>query len=92
MTPPAAKPGPTRPSILVIDDEPGMAETLANIKLDADLPVILVTGYRTAMSEAIEAALEIGACTCLYKPLGIEQLCTILVKLCHRSLASALAI
>ncbi len=36
--------------------------------------VILVTGYRQEMAASIQAALEIGAYTCLYKPLKIEEL------------------
>ncbi len=42
------------------------------------LPVILVTSYREEMSPAIEAALKIGAYTCLYKPFEIEKLLKIL--------------
>ncbi len=38
------------------------------------LPVLLVTGYRQEMAAAIQAALEISAFTCLYKPLEIEAL------------------
>jgi CheY-like chemotaxis protein len=40
----------------------------------ADLPVILVTGYREEMASAIQGALEIKAYTCLYKPLEVPQL------------------
>lgn len=36
--------------------------------------VILVTGYRQEMAASIQAALEIGAYTCLYKPLEIDEL------------------
>ncbi|MBN1316104.1 MAG: response regulator [Anaerolineales bacterium] len=36
--------------------------------------VIIVTGYRHEMLDSIETALEIGAFTCLYKPLEIETL------------------
>ncbi len=38
------------------------------------LPVVLVTGYRQEMAAAIEAALKVGAYTCLYKPFQIEEL------------------
>jgi two-component system response regulator HydG len=38
------------------------------------LPVLLVTGYRQEMASAIQAALEINAYTCLYKPLEIPSL------------------
>lgn len=39
-----------------------------------DLPVILVTGYRLGKAEAIEAALSIGAVTCLTKPVEVTEL------------------
>ncbi len=54
------------------------------------LPVILVTGYRDEMGEAIEAALKISAYTCLYKPLQIEELLQFLNEIHHRGLAKAL--
>lgn len=38
------------------------------------LPVLLVTGYRQEMQDAIQSALEIDAFTCLYKPLEIPKL------------------
>jgi two-component system response regulator HydG len=38
------------------------------------LPVLLVTGYCQEMSVAIQDALEINACACLYKPLEIPAL------------------
>jgi len=37
-------------------------------------PVILITGYGTEMTEAINKGLQIGAHACLYKPLEIEEL------------------
>ena len=45
------------------------------------LPVILVTGYREEMSPAIEAALELNAYTCLYKPFEIENLLEVLSQI-----------
>jgi hypothetical protein len=36
--------------------------------------VVLVTGYRQEMAESIQAALDINAYTCLYKPLEIPDL------------------
>jgi two-component system response regulator HydG len=39
-----------------------------------DLPVMLVTGYRQEMADVIQAALQIHAFTCLYKPLEIPEL------------------
>jgi two-component system response regulator HydG len=48
------------------------------------LPVLLVTGYRQEMAETIQAAQEIGAFACLYKPLEIP---TLLEKLAQIQLA-----
>ena len=39
-----------------------------------DLPVLMVTAYRKEMTSAIQAAMEIHAFTCLYKPLEIPAL------------------
>ena len=54
------------------------------------LPVILVTGCRQEMSAAIQAALEIGAYTCLYKPLQIDELLQALAELHKRDLSRIL--
>jgi two-component system response regulator HydG len=55
------------------------------------LPVILMTGYMKEMSAVIEAALKIGACTCLYKPFEIEELIQILIEISHEELRKILA-
>ena len=50
-------------------------QILKYIKLKyPDLPVIIITGYKNEMSEAINTALSLGAYTCLYKPLEIDKL------------------
>ncbi len=54
------------------------------------LPVILVTGYRQEMSASIQAALEIGAYTCLYKPFQIDELLQALAELHKRDLSRIL--
>ena len=54
------------------------------------LPVILVTGCREEMAQAIEAALKIGAYTCLYKPFQIEELLHLLAEISRQKLASIL--
>jgi two-component system response regulator HydG len=53
--------------------------------------VILVTGYRQEMAASIETALEIGAFTCLYKPLEIEILLQSLAEIHRRELSRILA-
>ena len=50
-------------------------------KNNPTLPVLMVTGYRKEMASAIQAALEINAYTCLYKPLEIPQLLQMLTEL-----------
>ncbi|MFZ5818593.1 MAG: response regulator [Chloroflexota bacterium] len=49
------------------------------------LPVLLVTGYRQEMADAVQAALAISAHACLYKPLEIPKLLETLsgVQLSH---------
>ncbi len=37
-------------------------------------PVVLVTGYRREMGDAIEKGRQIGAYTCLYNPLEMDDL------------------
>jgi len=54
------------------------------------LPVILMTGYREEMAQAIEAALEVNAYTCLYKPFQIEELLQVLTEIHHRELGRVL--
>ncbi|NOQ21391.1 MAG: response regulator [Candidatus Aegiribacteria sp.] len=54
------------------------------------LPVILVTGYRKEMTQAIENALKSGAFTCLYKPLEIERLFQVLNEVRKLELSSVL--
>ncbi len=50
-------------------------------KNNPSLPVLLVTGHREEMAPAIEAALQIDAHACLYKPLEIPKLLEMLANL-----------
>jgi two-component system response regulator HydG len=60
----------------------GGLEVLKQIKaIYPNLPVLMVTGYRREMETAIQAALEIDAYTCLYKPLEIPTLLKTLSQL-----------
>lgn len=59
-------------------------------KLYPRLPVILATGYREEMSEAIQAALKINAYTCLYKPFQIDELIQSLTEIHHWELSRVL--
>jgi len=54
------------------------------------LPVILVTGYREEMAQAIDSALKSGAYTCLYKPFEIEELLKVLSEIHHQQLGRIL--
>jgi DNA-binding NtrC family response regulator len=53
-------------------------------------PVVLVTGYREEMTAAIEQGLKIGAYTCLYKPLAMEELIGIIKEISREKLRSVL--
>jgi len=59
-------------------------------KNNPTLPVLMVTGYRKEMAAAIQAALEINAYACLYKPLEIPQLLQMLTELQKKNLRSLL--
>lgn len=54
------------------------------------LPVVLITGYRHEMADAIQGALSVSASTCLYKPLVIPELLRVLSELHANSLKSLL--
>ncbi len=54
------------------------------------LPVVMVTGYRAEMGQAIEAALKIGAYTCLYKPFQIEELLQVVGEIRRQELGRIL--
>jgi len=72
------------------DDISGL-EVLQEIKEQHPcLPVILVTGYRAEMASAIEAALKVGACTCLYKPFEVKELVEVLTRVHHQELGRVL--
>ena len=55
------------------------------------LPVVMVTGYRQEMAQAIEVALKIGAYTCLYKPFQIEGLLQVVAEIRRQELRRVLA-
>jgi DNA-binding NtrC family response regulator len=55
-----------------------------------ELPVLLITGYRTEMEESIRIAMENSAFTCLYKPLEIEGLLNLLEVFQLKRLRSAI--
>ncbi|MBU0479418.1 response regulator [bacterium] len=54
------------------------------------LPVIMATGYREETTQSIEAALKIGAYTCIYKPFQIEELLQLLAEINRQKLARIL--
>ena len=66
-------------------------DILKNIRVQyPTLPVIIVTAHRQEMSDSIQAALEINAYTCLYKPLEIPNLLQLLSKVQLENLRSLL--
>lgn len=54
------------------------------------LPVILITGYREEMAEAIKAGLMINAHSYFYKPLRIDGLLQVLTQIDHQELSRRL--
>jgi len=55
-----------------------------------DKSVVLVTGDRNEMTDAIEQGQQVGAYTCLYKPLDIEQLFSVVDKIGREKLIELL--
>jgi two-component system response regulator HydG len=53
-------------------------------------PVVLVTGYSEEMADSIKKGLEIGAYTCLYKPLQMEKLIGIIDEIIRVRLQESL--
>jgi two-component system response regulator HydG len=53
-------------------------------------PVLLVTGYRDQMTDSIKKGLEIGAYTCLYKPLPDEALINAIKEIRRKKLCAVL--
>lgn len=54
-------------------------------------PVVLMTGYREEMVNSIEKARKIGAYTCLYKPLEMDDLFRLIEEIRLKKLQSLLA-
>jgi len=59
---------------LKIGDKDGLEVLKAVRAKYPSKPVVLVTGYREEMTDAIEKGFKIGAYTCLYKPFQMEGL------------------
>jgi two-component system response regulator HydG len=53
-------------------------------------PVLLVTGYRDEMTDSIKKGLQIGAYTCLYKPLPDEALINAIKEIRRKKLCAVL--
>ena len=54
-------------------------------------PVVLITGYQKEMSNSIEMGASIGAYTCLYKPLEIDNLLLLIEEIRVKKLQNVLA-
>lgn len=80
--------------VVLLDMKLGEAsglEVLEEIREEhPDLPVVLVTGYREEMQQSIEAALCVGAYTCLYKPFRSGELFQVLQEIRHQELRGIL--
>ncbi len=53
-------------------------------------PVILITGYGEEMAESVQKGLQIGAYTCLYKPLPDESLISVIAEIRRKKLGAVL--
>jgi two-component system response regulator HydG len=73
-----------------LDDINGLEVLKGIMEQHPRLPVVLVTGYRQEMGPAIEAALRIGAYTCLYKPFQIESLLQVVAEIRRQELGRVL--
>lgn len=80
---------------VVLDLKPGSVngvDVLKDIRAKyPGKPVVLVTGYKQEMGDAIERAHKIGAYTCLYKPFEMDELTGLLEEIRLRKLQNLLA-
>lgn len=53
-------------------------------------PVVLITGYRKEMADSIETARKVGAYTCLYKPLEMDDLLKLIEDIRLKKLQNSL--
>lgn len=53
-------------------------------------PVVLVTGYKDEMSDSIKKGLQIGAYTCLYKPLEAEDFVGLIEEISRKKMQAVL--
>jgi two-component system response regulator HydG len=49
-------------------------------------PVVLITGYREDMASTVEKGMKIGAYSCFYKPLEVDNLITIIEEIRRKKL------
>ena len=59
----------------------GLETYLEIKKIDLRVIVVMMTGYRQEVSDLIKEALRENAYTCLYKPLDIEQLLSLISEI-----------
>jgi len=63
----------------------GLETYLAIKETNPKSVVILITGYHREMSDLVQEALNIGAYTCLYKPLAIETMLMLVREILKKS-------
>ena len=80
--------------VVLLDIKPGDAkgtEVLREIREKYPTkPVVMITGYREGMGEAIEKGFQIGAYTFMYKPLETEHLIGIIEEIRQMKILAAL--
>lgn len=84
-----------KPAIVLLDLKLGAVNGVDVLKdIQAKYPgkpVMLMTGYREEMVNSIEKARKIGAYTCLYKPLEMDDLFRVIEEIRLKKLQSLLA-
>lgn len=74
--------------LVILDLKLGKADGLDVLKQVRarypEKPVVLVTGERNEMSASIEQGMQVGAHTCLYKPLAVDSLIEIIEDINRR--------
>lgn len=75
---------------LKIGDKDGLEVLKAVRAKYPSKPVVLVTGYRDEMTDAIEKGFKIGAYTCLYKPFQMDGLLDTIREISRQKLRNVL--
>jgi two-component system response regulator HydG len=62
----------------------GLEVYLSLKKIQSDIKVVMMTGYRQEVQDLVEEAIEQNAYTCLYKPLDVEKIVKLVEEMLSR--------